>query len=96
MDMYAGNFGPSNTSGMTVGTFFAVTCLFNGASSSMKVGTAAENTGNVGAGNMGGFCLGVYGDLGGNNSNIAVKEIIIRNVNDSTIRANDHAYLQTL
>ena len=95
IDMYAGNFGP-NSSGMVIGSFSAVTALFNGASSSLKVDSAVAATGNVGANNAAGFVLGNNGVGTASSSNIAVKEIIIRNVADATIRADDHAYLQTL
>jgi len=96
IDMYAGSFGPNNPSDMTVGTFFAVSALFSGTSSKLKVGNATENTGNAGTASAGGFTLGVFGSAATAWANMAVKEIIIRNVDDATIRANDHAYLQTL
>lgn len=83
----------ANSASMTVGSFFAVTSLANGASSSFKIGSDAEITGNAGTNNMGGFTLGCDGSTISAFANISVKEIIIRNVNDATIRANDHAYL---
>ena len=79
---------------LTLGSFHAATVLFAGASSSITVDNTAPTTGNPGAGSLSGFTLGASAS-GGSPSNIAVKEIILRNVDDATIRANDHAYLQT-
>ena len=92
--LFSGALAAQNTN-MTVGAFFAVTGLFSGASSSLKVGTTTETTGNAGADNAGGFTLGSLTD-GSQPANFDVKEIILRNVDDATIRADDHTYLQTL
>lgn len=80
----------------TPGAFHAVSTLFSGASSSIKVDNNAATTGNAGAGVAGGFTLARNGGTASGFGNIAVKEIIIRNVDDATIRAADHAYLMTL
>lgn len=89
--LYSGAIGCSN-SNCTVGAWHAVTCLFSGAASKMVVDATAETTGNVGTASAGGFTLGAR-SIGGFNANVAVKEVIVRNVDDATIRANDHAYL---
>lgn len=80
---------------MTVGAYHAVTVLFSGASSTILVGGGTATTGDPGSSSMSGFTLGANGTPG-QYGNVDVKEVIIRNVDDATIRANDHAYLQTL
>ena len=95
--LYAGTVSIRDANA-AVGTFHAITALYNGVSpaSSLKVDANAATTGSSGANNASGFTLGVRGSVDSLFSNIAVKEIIIRNVDDATIRADDHAYLQTL
>lgn len=92
--LYAGA-GAAGNSDWAVGVFDAVTALFAGASSSLLVGTNAATTGNAGTSNMGGFTLASAAS-GSFFFNMEVKEIIIRNVNDATIRQDDHDYLLTL
>jgi len=79
----------------STGSYTVLTGVFNGASSSLALGNGTPATGNAGASNMSGFTIGSRA-TGGNPSNIAVKEIIVRNVDDATIRAADLAYLLTL
>ena len=62
--LYSGLTAANNTN-MTIGTFFAVTALYNGASSSLKVGSTAATTGNPGTRNAGGFTLGSGGNAPG-------------------------------
>ncbi|MCR4300719.1 MAG: hypothetical protein NUV51_03840 [Sulfuricaulis sp.] len=92
--LYAGALGPTNSVGH-VGSFMVLTALFSGAASSLLINADTLATGNAGANNAGGFTLGSAAG-GGDLSNIAVKEIILRDVDDAAIRADDHAYLQTL
>src|SRR3990167_1687871 len=88
--LVAGNAASSlATTQITVGSYHVVSAMFNGASSSIKVDSNSVITGTVTSGGIGGFALGSRG-AGGLNTNIEVKEIILRNVNDATIRANDH------
>lgn len=93
MTMYSGSNGPA--AAMVAGAFYVVSALYSGAASSLKVDNAAPVTGNPNTGNPAGFTLGANGTPGGYGS-VAVKEIILRNVDDAAIRAADHAYLQTL
>ena len=93
--LFAGNVEFAN-SDMTVGAFHAVTSLLSGASSSIVVDANAATTGSPGTTAMAGFTLGSRGDGLAGWSNIAVKEIILRNVDDATIRANDQTYLLSL
>ena len=81
VDITAGLAVAANT-GLIVNTYTVVTAIFNGASSSLQMNTAAATTGNAGAANMGGFVLGANG-ASLLFSNIQVKEVIIRRVSDS-------------
>ena len=59
--------------------------IYNGASSSYQVNTETADTGNAGDFDMGGFTLGNTGSAGYNRwSNIEVKEVIIREIVDSS------------
>lgn len=80
---------------LSAATYHALTTLFNGASSSITIDGGSPATGNPGALNPGGFLLAMERLYVGP-SNISVKEIILRNVDDATIRANDHTYLRNL
>lgn len=61
-----------------VGTYAAVACVFNGASSLIQVNSGTPSTGgDSGATNAGGFTLGVNGAVASGFSNIQVKEVII-------------------
>jgi hypothetical protein len=68
---------------MTNNTFGIVRVLFYGASSKLQVNEDTPITSNFGANNMGGFTLGMNA-WGQKWANIQVKEIIIRNVSDSS------------
>ena len=81
---------------LTLASYHALTALYSGLSSSVLVDTNAVITGNGGTNNAAGFTIGRAPGFSGTSSNIAVKEIIIRNVNDATIRQDDHDYLLTL
>ena len=78
----AGVIGPIDGS-LAVDTWGIVRVLFNGAASTLQVNTNAQWIGNAGANDMGGFTLGLDGAAAFNNSNIQVKEIILRNVADA-------------
>lgn len=72
---YAGSFGPDTTS-LAVGATGIISVVYNATSSSLIVGSGSGSTGNVGAGNAGGFTLGANG----NNlqfANIQVYEVAI-------------------
>ena len=91
LTLYCGASGPTGT--LVPGTFNVISAVSNGVSSSMKVDSSGATTGNSGARNPAGFTVGCYGNGIQQFGNIAVKEIILRNVDDATIRANDHQYL---
>lgn len=86
--LYAGSFS-GNNSNATVGSKVVISELFNGASSAIGVNMTAEVTsGDVGAGNAGGFTLGANPNPG-SYANIQVYEVIIYNVaHDAATRAN--------
>lgn len=84
---FAGSIGPVNGDWLSLGAMGrAICCVFNGASSSIRVFGATETTGNIGAQNAGGFTLGSGGAGTANFSNIRVWEVIINNGADSTTR----------
>lgn len=93
VDLFSGGSVVAGNTDWTLNTFNAVTCLFKGTGSSIKVGSNAETSGNTGASNASGFTLGAGGDGLSRYANIGVKEIILRNVDDATIRAADQQYL---
>jgi hypothetical protein len=68
---------------LTIGSFGIVRVFFNGASSKFTVNGNAPSTGNAGASNMQGFTLGSYGNGVALWSNIQVKEVIVRMVNEA-------------
>lgn len=78
VQMYAGTGGPASTA-WTAATPKVVACVFNGASSSIRVNTGAAGSGNAGASNAGGFTLGAAGNLG-TQSNIQIYEVAIYSV----------------
>jgi hypothetical protein len=81
---YAGTaYAPSNYD-LTLDTFGIVRVSFNGASSFTQVNAGTPVVVNFGAGNMGGFTLGSRSDGAATFSNILVKEIILRNITDSS------------
>lgn len=90
----AGN--PSANMGqMTLNTFKVTALLFNGASSRMAISDAPAAVGDFGSNNMGGFALGSRSDGVISNSNIEVKEAILRKIADTD--ANEtiiHDYLK--
>jgi hypothetical protein len=91
--LFAGTTGFTENTAMTLGTYFPVAAVINGASSLLQVGSQTQ-TGNAGANNMGGFKLGVNGDEITGWSNIQVKEVLIYNVaHDANQRAAVIAYL---
>lgn len=96
IEPYAGSFMGKN-SDWTLDTYMPVGVVYNGASSLSQVADNTPVTGNVGAGNAGGFTLGARGDGLGTFSNIQVKEVIIysdaKGVDD---RALLQAYLNSL
>lgn len=68
----------------TLNTFGIARILFNGAPSKIQINESAEVNGDTGTGNMGGFTLGSSGAGLAQYSNIEVKEVIIRNIADTT------------
>ncbi len=78
---YAGTFSTANGN-LAVDTFGILRLLFNGASSKLIINETTATTGNFGASDMAGFTLGAGANLAGN-SNIQVKEIILRKVADN-------------
>ncbi len=74
----------SNNSNLVLDTYGIARIQFNGASSTIQVNETTQITGNFGANNMGGFTLGARGTGLSQYSNIEVKEVIIRNVADTS------------
>jgi hypothetical protein len=66
----------TNNGTLAVGSYGALAAVFNGASSSLQINDTTT-TGNVGAGDMGGFTLGAQGDGLAAWGNIAAKEAIV-------------------
>ncbi len=93
---FAGSIGPVNGDWIQVGPLGrAVSCVFNGASSTIDMGnTLATTSGNAGVQNAGGFTLGSGGAGTGNFSNIRVWEVIInRGADDAARREIFMSYL---
>lgn len=85
--LYAGSF-TSNNSNAAIGSLVVVAGVFNGAASSLQVNLTTEVTGNVGAGNAGGFTLG-SNPTPGSFANIQAHEALIyAAAHDATTRAN--------
>jgi len=78
-----------DSSDLAINSYGIVRCLFNGANSKLIIDETTPITGNFGTNNMGGFSIGSDGG-GSNNSNVEVKEIIVRKVADS---ATDEALI---
>ena len=96
LQIYAGTGPVAANSNAALGAYFALTVMINGASSSILVNNTTATTGNAGSRNGAGFTLGARGSNNSGFCNFEVKEIILRNVDDATIRADDHAYLMAL
>jgi hypothetical protein len=81
-----------------VDSYCILTAVFNGASSLLQLNQDTALTGNVGAGNGGGFTLGARGDqAGGVFGHIQAKEVILFNAaHDATNRETVIAYLKRL
>ena len=79
---YAGSVSDIN-SNLPVNTFGIVRILFNGVSSTIQVDETTQTTRNFGAADMGGFTLGARGDGLASFANIQIKEVILRNVDDT-------------
>ena len=75
--IYAG--AASASKDLPLDTFGIIRILFNGANSSFQINEDAAWTGDVGVFDMGGFDLGSLGQR----ANIQVKEVILRNVDDT-------------
>jgi len=88
--MYTAGGGVIDNDNASLGSYYVLRCLYNGANSSFQVNATAKVTGNVGAGNPAGFTLGKIAVSSSSWSNIAVSEIIIRKVADS---AGDEAMI---
>jgi hypothetical protein len=83
INVYAGSIG-TDSDKLALDTWGIVRVLFNGANSKFIVNNEAPITGNFGASDMGRFRLASQGASGGTYfANIHVKEIIIRNVDES-------------
>jgi hypothetical protein len=91
--IFAGGAGGVDNGDLAVGTYGAVVCGFNGASSFIGVNNGAVVTGNPGTNNMAGFTLGSSGTPA-NYSNIQVKEVILfASAHDSATRSRVIRYL---
>jgi len=81
---------------LVVNTFSIIRSLLNGVNSSIQINNTASIIGNAGAANMGGFTLGARSD-GANNSNIEVKEIILRrSADNAATQAAIYNYLKNI
>ena len=72
----------AGNSNLAVNTWGILRVRFNGANSKLQVNETAATTWDCGAGNMAGFTLGAYGGGAGVWSNIQVKEVVLRKVDD--------------
>lgn len=89
----AGLAGPAN-SGWALGTYAAVTVVFNGASSLSQINNGTAATGDAGATDASGFILGALAGGASNFSNIQVKEVILFAVaHDANTRLHVARYL---
>ena len=90
--MYAGaSFYPITG---IVGSYYMATCIYNGTSSIFQANNVAEQSGNAGASNMGGFTVGAYAGGAGYPGNPHIAEIIIMAATATdTERANMKAYV---
>jgi hypothetical protein len=75
LSMNGGSLGIVNVGGCTLGTYFVVTCVWNGASSSISINDGTKTTGNCGTTAPGGLILGAFGGLS-SFGNIAVKQVL--------------------
>ena len=90
---HAGVLSGNNTD-WVLDTDAVVTSVFNSTSSLLQVNNETAITGDAGTNNMGGFTLGVRGDLISGWSNIQVKEVIIYSVaHDANTRTKVVNYL---
>jgi len=81
----------------TVNTYAILTCIFNGASSSLRVNNNTAVAGNAGAGNMGGFTLGTRGDAAGSSCNLQVKgTLIFDTAHDDSEQQKMYEYLKSI
>jgi hypothetical protein len=81
-DVYISAGTPSSRVSPTLDTWCIIRVLFNGASSKLQLNADAAVTGNFGANHMDGMTLG-NSSATGRASDIIVKEVIIRSVDDS-------------
>jgi len=78
----------------TIGSYFIVTTIFNGASSILQVNNLTELSGNASTNNAGGFTLGIFGNLVSAPANIQVAEVCLFNTaHGSTDRTSMKNYL---
>lgn len=92
LSQYAGSQANSGT--LTAGVYSSVACVYNGASSTLRVDATTSGPSNAGAASAGGFTLGAAGAA--NFANLQVAEVIIYNVaHDATQQAAVIAYLDT-
>lgn len=89
--LYAGSSAAQN-GGLSVGAKSVLSCVFNGANSSLRVNLGSATTGNPGSNNAGGFILGDSNN--GEYANIAFSEVLIRSVaDDATTQLKINAFL---
>jgi hypothetical protein len=92
--MYAGGHVINN---LTIGSFYILTLLYNGASSSYRVNAEAAVEGNAALQNGKGLSLGTYYATGNYYGQIQFKEIILRSIADTTDNKTAiYNYLKTL
>lgn len=72
---YAGAATPTNAN-LAINVYGMIAAVFNGASSSLQINATTATTGDVGAGNAGGFTLGAHGSPA-SYGNIQAREVII-------------------
>lgn len=91
--MFAGSVGAA-VGGWVVNEYAILIALFNGVSSVFQINNGTATTVNPGAGDMGGFTLGLRGDEAGGFGNIQVKEVaIFSTAHDAATRLQMTAYL---
>lgn len=97
LGLSAGGAGGPSSTDLAVDTYGAVASIFNGAASVVHIGSTTSATGDPGAANAGGFCLGSLGGGAANFANIQVKEVVVYSVaHDATTRQQVIDYLNAL
>lgn len=88
--MFSTADGPFTT-GVTVGAYNVIQCVFNGASSTCQTNNTTARTGNAGTNTLNGLSLFATG-VGTLFSNCTIKGIQVRSASNATVNANDRNF----